>query len=81
VDAVAYFESSMLSLMDEQEQAAVGDILARTSGLAAEGRLADAARAFAAFPFNDGEIALLEDAGTSRPQGATSRTCSTTSSK
>jgi pimeloyl-ACP methyl ester carboxylesterase len=63
VDAVAYFESSMLSLMDEQEQAAVGDILARTGELAAEGRLADAARAFAAFPFNDNEIALLEDAG------------------
>jgi pimeloyl-ACP methyl ester carboxylesterase len=63
VDAVAYFESSMLSLMDEREQAAVGDILARTGGLAAEGRLADAARAFAAFPFNDEEIALLEAAG------------------
>jgi pimeloyl-ACP methyl ester carboxylesterase len=63
VDAVAYFESSMLSLMDEQEQAAVGDILARTGGLAAEGRFADAARAFAAFPFNDDEIAVLEDAG------------------
>src|SRR3989337_3817011 len=63
VDAVAYFESSMLSLMDEQEQAAVGDILARTGELAAEGRLADAARAFARFPFNDEEIALLEDAG------------------
>jgi pimeloyl-ACP methyl ester carboxylesterase len=63
VDAVAYFESSMLSLMDEQEQAAVGDILARTGELAAEGRLADAARAFAGFPFNDEEIAVLEDAG------------------
>jgi pimeloyl-ACP methyl ester carboxylesterase len=63
VDAVAYFESSMLSLMDDREQVAVGDILARTGGLAAEGRLADAARAFAAFPFNDEEIALLEDAG------------------
>jgi pimeloyl-ACP methyl ester carboxylesterase len=63
VDAVAYFESSMLSLMDEREQAAVGDVLARTGRLAAEGRLADAARAFAAFPFNDEEIAVLEDTG------------------
>ncbi len=63
VDAVAYFESSMLSLMDDREKVAVGDILARTGGLAAEGRLADAARAFAAFPFNDEEIALLDDAG------------------
>ncbi len=63
VDAVAYFEPSMLSLMDEQDQAAVGDILARTGELVAEGRLADAARAFAGFPFNDEEIAVLEDAG------------------
>lgn len=63
VDAVAVFEPSMLSLMDEQEQAAVGDILARTGELAAEGRLADAARAFAGFPFNDDEIAVLEAAG------------------
>lgn len=63
VAAVAYFESSMLSLMDEQEHAAVGDIFAHTGAAAAEGRLADAARAFAAFPFNDGEIAVLKDAG------------------
>ncbi len=63
VDAVAYFESSMLSLMDEQEQAAVSDIFARTGELAAEGRLADAARVFAGFPFNDKEIAVLENAG------------------
>lgn len=63
VDAVAYFESSMLSLMDEQEQAAVSEIFARTGELAAEGRLADAARVFAGFPFNDKEIAVLDDAG------------------
>ena len=63
VDAVAYFESSMLSLMDEQEQAAVSDIFARTGELAADGRLADAARVFAGFPFNDEEIAVLDDAG------------------
>src|SRR5680860_651897 len=63
VDAVAYFESSMLSLMDEQEHAAVGDIFARTGELAAEGRLTDAVRVFAGFPFNDEEIAVLEDAG------------------
>jgi len=63
VDAVAHFEPSMLSLMDEQEQAALGDILARTGELAAEGRLADAVRAFAGFPFNDQDIAVAEDAG------------------
>ncbi len=32
-------------------------------GLAAEGRLTAAARAFAAWPFNDEEIAMAEDAG------------------
>lgn len=63
VKAVAYFESSMLSLMEEQEQAAVGGIFARTGELAAEGRLVDAARVFAGFPFNDEEIAVLDDAG------------------
>jgi pimeloyl-ACP methyl ester carboxylesterase len=52
-NAVAPFEPGILSLMDEQEQAVVGD----------EGRLADAARAFARFPFNDEEIAVAEDAG------------------
>ena len=63
VDAVAPFEPGMLSLMDEQEQAALGDAVARTGELAAEGRLAAAARAFAGFPFNDEEIAVAEDAG------------------
>ncbi len=63
VAAVAPFEPGMLSLMDEQEQAALGDAVARTGELAAEGRLAAAARAFAGFPFNDEEIAVAEDAG------------------
>jgi pimeloyl-ACP methyl ester carboxylesterase len=63
VNAVALFEPSMLSLMGEHEQAAVGGILARTGELAAEGRLADAARTFAGFPFNDDEIAVLESSG------------------
>jgi pimeloyl-ACP methyl ester carboxylesterase len=62
-NAVAPFEPGILSLMDEQEQAVVGDAIARTGELAAEGRLADAARAFARFPFNDEEIAVAEDAG------------------
>ena len=53
----------MLSLMDEQEQAALGAAVARTGELAAEGKLAAAARAFAGFPFNDEEIAVAEDAG------------------
>ena len=53
----------MLSLMDEQEQAALGDAVARMAELAAEGRLAAAARAFAGWPFNDEEIAVAENAG------------------
>jgi pimeloyl-ACP methyl ester carboxylesterase len=63
VDAVAHFEPGMLSQADEQDQAVVGGAVARMGELAAEGKLADAARAFAAFPFNDDEIALLEDVG------------------
>lgn len=63
VNAVAPFEPGILSLMDEQEQAVVGDAIARTGELAADGRLAAAVRAFARFPFNDEEIAVAEDAG------------------
>lgn len=50
-------------MMSEHEQAAVGGILARTGELAAAGRLTDAARAFAGFPFDEEEIAGLEGAG------------------
>jgi pimeloyl-ACP methyl ester carboxylesterase len=63
VHAVAPFELGILSLMDEQEQAALGNAVARTGELAADGRLAAAVRAFARFPFNDEEIAVAEDAG------------------
>jgi pimeloyl-ACP methyl ester carboxylesterase len=63
VHAVAPFEPGILSVMDEQEQAALGDAIARTGELAADGRLAAAVRAFARFPFNDEEIAVAEDAG------------------
>ena len=60
---MAPFEPGILSLADEQEQAVIGSAVARMGELAAEGRLADAARAFAGFPFNDEEIAVAEDAG------------------
>lgn len=63
VDAVAHFEPGMMSQADEQEQAVVGGAVVRMAELAAEGKLADAARAFAAFPFTDDEIARLEDLG------------------
>ena len=63
VDAVAPFEPGVLSLMDEQEQAFLGDAVARMGELAAEGSLTAAVRAFAGWPFNDEEIAMAEDAG------------------
>jgi pimeloyl-ACP methyl ester carboxylesterase len=63
VDAVAPFEPGILSLMDEQEQAALGEAGARAGELAADGRLTAAVRAFVGFPFNDEEIAVAEDAG------------------
>jgi pimeloyl-ACP methyl ester carboxylesterase len=63
VDAVVPVEPVMPPLMDEHQHAALGDAVARTGELAAEGRLADAARAFAGFPFNDEDIAAAEDAG------------------
>ena len=63
MDAVAPVEPVMPRLMDEQEQAALGDAIARTGELAADGRLTAAARAFAGFPFNAEDIAVAEDAG------------------
>ncbi|HEX2028911.1 MAG TPA: alpha/beta hydrolase [Nitriliruptorales bacterium] len=63
VSAVAPFEPGILSLMDEQDQAVIGNAVARTGELAAEGNLTAAARALAGFPFNDEEIAVAEDAG------------------
>lgn len=63
VDAVASLEPGVLSLMDEREQAVLGAALARTGEMAADGRFADAARAFAGWPFNDEEIAVAEQSG------------------
>ena len=77
VDAVAPFEPVILSLMDEQEQAALGDAVARMGELAAEGRLTAAVRAFAGFPSTTRRSPWPRTPATSRPQGATSRTCST----
>jgi len=63
VTAVAPFEPGMLSLADEQVQAVIGNAVARTGELAAEGNLTAAVRAFAGFPFNDEEIAVAENIG------------------
>ncbi len=63
VDAVAAFEPVANSLMDEQEQAALGAAVARAGELAREGNLAAAMRAFAGYPFSDEDIAWADDAG------------------
>jgi pimeloyl-ACP methyl ester carboxylesterase len=63
VNAVACLEPVMPPLMDEHDRAALGSAVARMSTLAAKGRLTDAARAFAGFPFNDEDIAVAENAG------------------
>ena len=63
VDAVAPYEPVANSLFDEQEQAALGDAVARMGELAAEGRLVDAARALAGFPFTDADIAVADNGG------------------
>jgi pimeloyl-ACP methyl ester carboxylesterase len=63
VDAVAPIEPGVLTLMDEQEQAVLGDAVARMGILAAGGNLAAAIRTYAGWPFNDGEIAMAENAG------------------
>jgi pimeloyl-ACP methyl ester carboxylesterase len=57
VSAVVPLEPVAASTFDEQTQAAVGEALARTGELAAEGNLTAAVRAFARFPFTDQEIA------------------------
>jgi pimeloyl-ACP methyl ester carboxylesterase len=63
VYGVTPIEPGMMYLLDEQERAALGGAVAEMGGLVAEGRLPEAARAFARWPFKDDEIALAEDAG------------------
>jgi pimeloyl-ACP methyl ester carboxylesterase len=63
VYSVAPVEPLMPSQLDERERAALGDTLARMGALVADGRLTDAARAFADFIFSAEEVAELEDAG------------------
>lgn len=63
VCAVASYEPGMLYLLDEPEQAALGGALARTGELAADGKLPEAARAFAGWPFSEEEVNAAEAAG------------------
>ncbi|HVR76929.1 MAG TPA: alpha/beta hydrolase, partial [Acidimicrobiia bacterium] len=63
LNAVALLEPTMGSMMDEEERMAFGGAIARMGELTADGRLTDAVRAAAGFPFSDEEIAVAEDAG------------------
>lgn len=63
VDAVAACEPVANSLMDDQEQAALGKAVARAGELASEGNLTAAMRAFAGYPFTDEDIVVAERAG------------------
>lgn len=63
VHALAPIEPNTPRLMNEQDLAALGTAVVRMGELAADGRLAEAARAFAGFVFDDTEIALAEAAG------------------
>jgi pimeloyl-ACP methyl ester carboxylesterase len=63
VSALALFEPTMGSVMEERERTAFGGAVARMAELAAQGELAAALRAAAGFPFSEEEIAVAEDAG------------------
>lgn len=63
VRAAAPFESGAVSLIDEQEQAALGQALSGMGELASHGDLEAAARRFAEWPFSEQEVAQAADAG------------------
>lgn len=63
VAAVAPVEPGLLGLVDNQEQARTGEIVTRTAELATGGELVAAVRAFCHFPFNEREIAQLQNLG------------------
>jgi pimeloyl-ACP methyl ester carboxylesterase len=63
VDAVASCDPVANSLMDEREQAALGEAVARAGELADEGNLTAAMRAFAGYPFTDEDIAVVDGTG------------------
>lgn len=63
VDAIVPFEPAIISLVDEQEEAVMGEAIAGMAELAEEGDLAAAARAFAGWVANDDEIVAADRAG------------------
>jgi pimeloyl-ACP methyl ester carboxylesterase len=67
VNAVAIVGPNLPWLMGEQERVSLRDAVTRMGELAAQGRLTDAIRAFAAFPFNDEDIPSSSRHRDSRP--------------
>ena len=63
VDAIVGFEPAMMNLLDEQEEAVVGQAIAGLSEQAQQGDLAAAVRSFLGWPFNDDELAMAEQFG------------------
>jgi len=63
VDAVAAVEPTMFGLLDDHDRAALGEAVTGMREFAAEGNMTEAVRAFLAFPFNDEEIAVADEAG------------------
>ena len=61
VSAVALFEGYVPLVAEEDDLASLGATIERTGGAAADGRLADAARAFAPFVGTGAELAALEE--------------------
>lgn len=63
VNAVAPFEPTIGSMMGDRERVALGNAVTRMGEFAAEGKLTDALRAAAGFPFNDEEVATADRTG------------------
>jgi pimeloyl-ACP methyl ester carboxylesterase len=63
VNAVAVYEPTFPSLLDDQARAEYGKTFARMGELIAEGRLTEAMREFAGVPFIDKDLATTENTG------------------
>ena len=80
VSAVALFEGYVPPVAEQGDLVNLGTTIDRTAAAAANGRLADAARAFAPFVLTDAERAALDEDFFSDGDAA-SRRCSSTSSR
>ena len=63
INAVALYEPTMGSVMDDQERQSFVGTVTRMAEFASGGELTEAVRAAASFPFNEDEIAEADDAG------------------